>query len=54
MKYAKAFLAAAIAAGSSVVTALGDNVLSGQEIATAIVAALVALGAVYGVPNKGA
>lgn len=49
---AKALLAAAIAAGGSVVTALGDNSLSTQEIVTAVLAGLVALGAVYGVPNK--
>lgn len=47
----KAILAGAIAGGGSIVTALGDNVLSLQEIATAIVVTLVALAGVYGVSN---
>lgn len=47
----KAILASLIAGGGSIVTGLGDNTLSLQEIATAIVVALVALGGVYGVSN---
>lgn len=48
----KAVLAAAIAAASSIATGLGDNILSGQEIVTAVVAGLLALGVVYQIPNK--
>jgi TRAP-type C4-dicarboxylate transport system permease small subunit len=47
----KAILAGLIAAGGSVVTGLGDNTLSAQEIVTAVVVGLVALGSVYGVSN---
>lgn len=47
----KAILAGAIAGGGSLVTALGDNILSLQEIATAVVVTLIALGGVYGVSN---
>lgn len=54
MQYAKAILASVISGLSAIVTALGDNALSTQEIVTAVLAALVALGAVYGVPNKAA
>ncbi len=52
MGIAKAIIGAAIAGVGSIVTALGDNALSYQEIGTAVLAALVALGAIYGVPNK--
>lgn len=48
----KAILAGIIALGTSLVTALGDNVISGQEYVTAIVAGIVALGVVYQIPNK--
>lgn len=48
---AKAVLAGVIAGVGSVVTALGDNVISGQEWATAILATLVAFAAVYGISN---
>lgn len=50
---AKAVLASLIAGVGSIVTALGDNTISGQEWATAILATLVAFGAVYGVANSG-
>lgn len=50
--YRKAIVGGLIAVGGSIVTALGDNVISAQEIATAILAGLVALGAVWGVSNK--
>ena len=47
----KAIIAGLIAAGGSIVTGLGDNTLSAQEIVTAVVVGLVALGSVYGVAN---
>jgi hypothetical protein len=50
--YFKALVAGLIAAGSSLITALGDNSLSAQEDVTAIVAFLVGLGVVAVVPNK--
>ena len=50
--YAKAIIGAASAFVASLVTALGDNTISGQEWLTAVAAALVALGVVYAVPNK--
>ena len=52
MAYAKAIVALLIAGLGSVVTALGDGTLSTQEIVVAVLAAVVALGAVWGVPNK--
>lgn len=45
----KAILAGAIALLSSIVTGLGDNTLSAQEIVTAILAGVVAFGALYGI-----
>jgi hypothetical protein len=50
-QYLKAIVAALIAGLSSIVTALGDNTISPQEWVTAAIAFLVALGAVWGVPN---
>ncbi len=50
--YFKAVVAGLIAAGSSAITALGDNTLSAQEWVTAGVAFLVGLGVVAAVPNK--
>lgn len=50
--YFKAVVAGLIAAGTSLVTALGDNALSAQETVTAAVAFLVGLGVVAAVPNK--
>lgn len=50
--YFKAFVAGLIAAGSSLITALGDNTVSSQEAVTAAVAFLVGLGVVASVPNK--
>lgn len=54
MSIAKALLAAAIAGLGSLATALGDNHVSAQEGVTCLLVAVVALGAVYGVPNKSA
>lgn len=53
---AKAIAAAAAAAGAALTTALlpdaaGVSAVTGPELATIIVAALGALGAVYAVPN---
>ena len=50
--YFKSFVGGLIAAGSSLITALGDNTLSYQELVTAVVAFLVGLGVVAAVPNK--
>ncbi len=50
--YFKALVAGLIAAGSSAITALGDNSMSAQEWVTAGVAFLVGLGVVAAVPNK--
>ncbi len=50
--YFKAVVASGIAAGSSLITALGDNAMSAQEWVTAAVAFLVGLGVVAAVPNK--
>jgi hypothetical protein len=50
--YFKAIVAGLIAAGSSAITALGDNAMSSQEWVTAAVAFLVGLGVVAAVPNK--
>ncbi len=50
--YFKAVVAGLIAAGSSAITALGDNSMSAQEYVTAGVAFLVGLGVVAAVPNK--
>ncbi len=50
--YFKAIVAGLIAAGSSAITALGDNTMSAQEYVTAAVAFLVGLGVVAAVPNK--
>lgn len=50
--YFKAVVAGGIAAGSSAITALGDNAMSAQEWVTAAVAFLVGLGVVAAVPNK--
>lgn len=52
MKYAKAIVAAAVAGLGSLGTALGDNVVSGQEWVTITSVTLVALGAVWGITNK--
>jgi uncharacterized membrane-anchored protein len=47
----KAVLTGAIALLSSVVTGLGDNTLSSQEIVTAVLAGVVAFAALYGIPT---
>ncbi len=51
MQYAKAVVAALISGLGSIATALGDNVISGQEWVTSVIAFLVALGAVFGIAN---
>lgn len=51
-KYLKALVGGVIAGLTSLVTALGDNTISGQEWLTAVIATLVAFGAVWGVSNK--
>lgn len=51
-KYAKAIIAALIAGLGILGEGLTDGSLSGQEWIAAAVAALVALGGVYLVPNK--
>lgn len=48
----KAILGGAGAFIASLVTALGDNVISGQEWVTAAGAAIIALGVVYQIPNS--
>jgi hypothetical protein len=48
---AKALIAAAIAGLTGIATGLENGHLSAQEVVTAIIALLVALGAVYQVPN---
>lgn len=50
-QYAKAIVGAVIAGLSALGTGLDDGNLSTQEIVTAIIACLVALGVVFGVPN---
>jgi len=50
-QYLKAIVAGLIAGLSSIVTALGDNKISPQEWVTAVIALLVALSAVWAVPN---
>lgn len=50
--YAKAVVGALVAGLSAIATSLDDNGLSAQEIVTAVIAFLVGLGVVYGVPNK--
>jgi len=52
MPYAKALVGAAIAVLSSIAAGLVDDNLDTNEWLTAIVAGLVALGAVYAVPNR--
>jgi hypothetical protein len=53
-KYAKAIIAALIAGLGILGEGLTDGSLSGQEWIAAAVAALVALGGVYLVPNRAA
>jgi hypothetical protein len=43
-------LAVVVAAGNAAITALNDEAISNQDVATIVVAALIALG-VYVVPN---
>ena len=53
MQYAKAAVAAGIAGVSTVLTGLGDGHLTLTEGATAVLAALVAAGAVWQIPYRG-
>lgn len=48
----KAIIAALVAFLSALATGLGDGSLTAQEWIYAAIGGLVALGAVYGVPNK--
>lgn len=48
---AKALIAALVAGLGGIAVALDDNAISAQEWVTAAVAFLVALGAVFAVPN---
>lgn len=50
--YAKAIVGAAVAGLGAAGTALTDGVVSGQEWVAIASATLVALGVVFGVPNK--
>lgn len=50
--YLKAIVAALVAGLGALATALDDNALSAQEIVTCVIAFLVALGAVFAVPNQ--
>jgi len=50
--YAKAIIAAIIALLSSLITALDSGGISAQEWLTAVIALLVAGGAVFSIPNK--
>ena len=50
--YAKAAIASVVAGLGSIATALDDNSISAQEWVTTVIAFLVALGAVWAVPNK--
>lgn len=52
LKNAKSLIAAAVTLLTSIQVALPDG-LTGQEILGAIIGGLVALGAVFGVQNKG-
>ncbi len=49
--YIKAILAALVAGLSALATALDNGAISAQEAVTAVIATLVALGAVYAIPN---
>jgi len=50
--YAKAIVGALVAAGSAAVPALADDRLNAGETVTIVVAGLVALAAIWAVPNK--
>ena len=52
MHIAKAIVGALIAGLTSIVTALDDGDITNQEWVTAVIAAAVALGVVWAVPNK--
>lgn len=52
MKIAKALVAALTAGLGSLATALADNAVSAEEWSTIALTAVVALGAVWGVPNR--
>jgi hypothetical protein len=50
--YARAIVAAVVAAGSAFATAIDDQVLTGAEIGTIITAALVGFGLVFGLSSQ--
>ena len=50
--YAKAIIAAVISFLTAISTALEDGHISSQEIITALIALLIAGGAVFSIPNK--
>lgn len=51
-RYRKAIAAGLIAGLGAITTALADDLVTTQEWVTAIVAAVVAVGAVYQIPNR--
>ncbi|MFB6675617.1 hypothetical protein ACFCWG_24965 [Streptomyces sp. NPDC056390] len=51
-RYLKAIAAAVAAGAASLVTALNDGTVTGQEGVTAALAVLAALGITWAVPNK--
>jgi hypothetical protein len=51
-RYAKALIGALVAGLGTLGTALADDHVTGQEVVTVVVATLVALGAVWSVPNR--
>lgn len=51
-KYLKAIVAAVAAGAASLVTALNDGSITGQESVTAALAVLAALGITWAVPNR--
>lgn len=51
-RYLKAIVAAVAAGAASLVTALDDGTITGQEGVTAALAVLAALGITWAVPNK--
>lgn len=52
LRYAKAFVGCAVAGLGAVATALADDRITGAEWCGVALAALVALGTVYAVPNR--
>lgn len=50
--YAKALVGALVAGLTALLPALADERLTSTEVVTAVIAFLVALGAVYAIPNR--